>query len=486
MSLHAVMKGVVMAALVCCASFAEATWRFYWNTTTWVAYVTDETWTIQLYGEEVKDFEGTTVGKMKLREIIAGPTGGGDLDMSTLSSDIAANQPGNAEFIPRGVYCTFRDACQAYGVTSLRFSEDVYSIDAQNQSATQVTTLTNVVLGAKTYYIGGQAFANCPNLTSVTGMDGVKDIQWYAFAGSSGLRTIDPYLPTGLVAVAETAFSGCTSLSGDLHLSSPFYTYVKGQFGNPKSVDFNDAITNISLSELSSVTNVGPFPAALQQINGCFGGHAGGSVSFDFSSCTNLTEVPNYFAWGSRVYELKLPPRIRRIGMSAFSGCGLLTNVSYVAQKRFRDEMLAASGEIAEGAFAGAYMNRNFEIPWGGAETTIAANAFRGCRELRTIRFAGPPPASYPVDLFTSYGDVGGAVDYRLHILGSKRHAAAWRAFATRAATDAEKAHPDCPEKRLYGIFDSSLDGTSFHNLAWVVGEMGCWDEPQGLSVLIR
>lgn len=483
MSLNAVMKGAVMAVLVGCSSLAEATWEWHWSEARGTWY-TDGTWEISQTGSigDITGADGTVFGKCAFYQIVAGPDDG-DLDMSTMTEDlIACSAPDWA--MPVGMYGSFSMSCISKRVRSIKFPSGIKVVNGWNWDAQ--TTLTNVVFGAGIHTIGAGFFNGQTALVSVSGLENVKYIQDNAFNNCTQLRSVEPYLPTGVVSIAESAFGGCSLLTGDLHLSSPFYTNVKGRFGNPMSIDFNDVITNISLSGLSSVTNVGPFPAALQKINGCFGGQTGGPVKFDFSSCTNLTEIPDYFAWGSRVLELKLPPRIRRIGVSTFSNCGLLTNVSYVAQKRFRDEMLAASGEIAEGAFAGAYMNRNFEIPWGGAETTIATNAFRGCRELRTIRFAGPPPVSYPADLFTSYGDVGGAVDYRLHILGSKRHAAAWRAFATRAATDAEKARPDCPEKRLYGIFDSSLDGTSFHNLAWVVGEMGCWDEPQGLSVLIR
>ena len=60
-------------------------------------------------------------------------------------------------------------------------------------------------------HIGGNTFANCVGLTSLTLPSGVTLIGYSAFEGCSGLTSLD--IPSGVTSIGRSAFSGCSGLT---------------------------------------------------------------------------------------------------------------------------------------------------------------------------------------------------------------------------------------------------------------------------------
>lgn len=200
--------------------------------------------------------------------------------------------------------------------------------------------------------------------------------------------------------------------------------------------------------------------------------------------------LPDSFAGGSlQLRSVTLPPRIRTISGSAFSGCGKLTNVFYAVDLRFRDEMLAASGAVGGNAFLNCTSLKSVEFPWGGDGTTIGGKCFAGAYTLNRLKFHGRAPKSIAQSAFDWVSGTSGATEYLLRIYGSSRQdRAGWLAFRTREPSAAEKTYGSYPGPKTFGVYEydyTDSTGTSKHR-QWLVWEKGCWDLPQGLAITVR
>ena len=71
--------------------------------------------------------------------------------------------------------------------------------------------LTSVRLPEGLKTIGMHAFLNCSGLTSLSFPEGLKAIGGYAFSGCSGLTSLS--FPKGLKIIGESAFSNCSGLT---------------------------------------------------------------------------------------------------------------------------------------------------------------------------------------------------------------------------------------------------------------------------------
>lgn len=467
-----------------------------WTATSDPYVVTDGTWTLQLGwqsgSQKYTDGDGNAVGDYYLKSITAGPEGGGDLDMSDLTLGTA----------PTAVYEAFiPTSCEKFKVTSIKFNPKLKVLNSWCGSwfsGNVPTLLTNVVFGAQMHTIGSHAFANCPNLVSVSGLDNVKYIQQRAFVDCPKLKTIEPYLPATLKSIASDAFTRDNALTGDLVYRSEEYRNVTVLPGRPKTVVFNDAITNLNINfAYAGLESVGSFPASLQTVGACFQdwndprlGDQNLHLAADFSACTNLTVLPNGFAGGSlQLRSVTLPPRIRSIDTMAFYDCGKLTNVFYAVDLRFRDEMLAASGTVGVSAFQNCTSLRSVEFPWGGDSTTVGENCFAGVYTLNRLKFHGRAPKSIAQSAFAWVNGTSGALQWGLRIYGSSRQdRAGWLAFRTREPSAAEKTYGSYPGPKTFGVYEydyTDSTGTSKRN-QWLVWEKGCWDLPQGLVISVR
>ena len=137
-------------------------------------------------------------------------------------------------------------------------------------------------------HIGGNTFANCVGLTSLTLPSGVTLIGYSAFEGCSGLTSLD--IPSGVTSIGRSAFSGCSGLT---------------------SLDIPSGVTEIGESTFSGCSGLTglDIPSGVTEI--------GGSA---FEGCSGLT-------------SLDIPSGVTEIGRSAFSGCSGLTSIYVYAGK---------------------------------------------------------------------------------------------------------------------------------------------------------
>lgn len=468
----------------------------------WTLVLSDGTWTVRCYHlpaadyDNLRDFDGNQLESPQVfHSITQAPEGGGELDMSTMYEDLV--EAGHPTWKPGAMYGNFYSFLQSKKVTSFKLPSCMKVISgwsASGATGAYNSFTTNVVCQSGLDVIGAGFFSYMTNLVSVTGIDTVREIKETAFRDCFKLTTVSPLLPTGVVSVAENAFWNCSNLKGELRFQSPVMQDVRVNFntgsnGKTKlsSIYYGEGVTNVNHTWMNctTITNIAPYPSTLKSIGGCFY-QCNSPVKLDFSACTNLTEIPGDFANYSKLTEVILPPRIRSIGKSAFLNSAI-TNVGYVADKRFRDEMLETSGTVGDNAFRLCVSLREVEFPWGGSETTLGSGLVAGCWQLKRLKFDGRAPKSWPQNLFDGVpGQVGVTASYCVQICCSRqRDREGWRAFATRTTlTDEERARANYPGKGTFGVYDSFPDGD--HRYQWMVWTPGCWDEPQGLMLLLR
>lgn len=179
----------------------------------------------------------------------------------------------------------------------------------------------DVVLPASVFYdnvpytvvcIGGNAFNNCSNLTSLFLPNSLTTIGDNAFFRCSGLVILT--LPNSLTTIGEYAFYGCNGLTS-LSLPNSLITIGDGAFC------FCSNLTSLSL------------PNSLKTIG-----------EYAFYECRGLT-------------SLTLPVSVTNIGSYAFSGCNCLTSVVSEIQTPFT---------IAESVFSyNTYNEARLTVPIG-------------------------------------------------------------------------------------------------------------------------
>ncbi len=184
--------------------------------------------------------------------------------------------------------------------------------------------------------IGNSAFAGCTGLTGeLTIPNSVTTIGNSTFAGCTGL-TGELTIPNSVTTIGNAAFAGCTGLTGELII--------------PNSVI---AIGGSAFAGCTGLTGALTIPNSVTAI--------GGSA---FAACTGLE-------------ELVIPNSLTTIGVSTFAGCtglnGTLTIPNSVTT-------------IGEGAFSGCIGIEEITIP--NSVTQIYAGAFYGCDNLSKVNIS--------------------------------------------------------------------------------------------------
>ncbi len=203
--------------------------------------------------------------------------------------------------------------------------------------------LTSIEIPKSVVVMGGAAFRECPNLstvifnaenctvthtvegerilppfnnpaiTNVQFGDDVERIPNYLFWGCTGLQTIE--LDDNISEIGESSFYGCTSLTSVVIPES--ITIIKGgAFGgcsNLNEVYFN-AVNCINMTSLENDKLLSAFePKAITQI------HFGNSVK-------NIPD--NAFAECIALGDINLPKSLQHIGYKAFYGCTSLKSIT--------------------------------------------------------------------------------------------------------------------------------------------------------------
>lgn len=171
-----------------------------------------------------------------------------------------------------------------------------------------------------------------------------------AFSGATGISSVDFSKNTTLTQIADGAFSGCTSLAGDIDLTNATKLITIGNASTPTtgSSFANTAITNVYL----------PSTAGLRII-----------AAMTFSGCTNLVTVGPKGTTGFKATE-----SISGIYNQAFAGTKIASaDISAVS----------STTPLQAGAFSG--MTALTSVSLGTTITTIPASCFMNCSALTSL-----------------------------------------------------------------------------------------------------
>lgn len=155
------------------------------------------------------------------------------------------------------------------------------------------TLLEEVVLPANTTEIVQQMFANCINLTNVSGIDNITKIQSSAFMYCGKLSSIS--LPASLIAIEDNAFRDCVEL---------------------KTITFSEGLQTIGSDAFRGCEKIGGtliLPESIKTLG-----------SYCFSGCTNLRKI-----------EFSGDTNIQSIGKGVLEGSGV-TSVSIKDGVKFK------------------------------------------------------------------------------------------------------------------------------------------------------
>ena len=244
----------------------------------------------------------------------------------------------------------------------------------------------------KVVSIGGSAFYECYDLTSITIPNTVTSIQDRAFQYCSGLTSIT--IPNKVESIGLFAFYGCTGLTS-VTLKSNFIvsnSKMRNVFGNQvkKYIIGNDvkkigAEAFLNCSELTSIT----IPNSVTSIG-----------SSALRGCTGLTSItiPNSvtsigesaFAYCSGLTSVTIPNSVTSIDGSTFEGCTGLTSIT----------IPNSVTDIGSYAFSGCSGLTSITIP--SSVTNIGQSAFTSCSGLTSVTVLNPTPVSISDNVFSN------------------------------------------------------------------------------------
>lgn len=278
---------------------------------------------------------------------------------------------------------------------SITLSDTLKSIGAT--AFKDCSGLKSLVIPAALESIGDNAFINCSGLAAITVAEGnakyhsnnnclietesktlvlgcknstipddgsVVSIGKGAFAGCSGLTQI--LLPNNITGIGVSAFDGCTGLT-EIAIPSSVTVIEKSSFNGCS------ALVNVALP--NTLTGIGESA---------------------FAGCAKLAEVtiPNTvtsigvsaFASCSALTTITVPTSVTSIGKSAFEGCTGLTEMTlpFVGDGGTKNTNF---GYIfnATAANQGSKLSKNLKTVVITGGTTIAEEAFKGCKYITTI-----------------------------------------------------------------------------------------------------
>ena len=186
--------------------------------------------------------------------------------------------------------------------------------------------------------IGGSAFSECTDLTSISIPTSVMSIDFFAFNGCTGLTSI--MIPNSVTSIGESAFSGCSGL-----------TSIVVEDGNTRYDSRNNcnAIIDKTNKKLIAGCKNTTIPNNITSIG-----------SGAFYNCTGLTSIT-------------IPNNVTSVDNNAFDGCTNLTSVTISNNVQ----------SINYRTFANCTSLPSITIPY--KVVTISRSAFEGCSGLASV-----------------------------------------------------------------------------------------------------
>ena len=251
-----------------------------------------------------------------------------------------------------------------YSVTSIggsAFSEctDLTSIEIPN-SVTSIgfnaffkcTNLASIVIPNSLTKIEMSAFEDCKSLTSIILPNSVIYIDAYAFSGCSGLTSF--VIPNNVTWIGEGTFMGCTSLTSIeiLNHVTTIGDYAFCGCTSLTSIEIPNSVTSIGFDAFSRTEWYNSQPDGLVYA---------GNVAYDYKGT-----MPN----GTTI---QLKEGALGIAMKAFEDCTGLISIT----------IPNSVTTIGYDAFAGCTNLTSIEIP--NTVTSIGSQVFRGCSSLTSV-----------------------------------------------------------------------------------------------------
>ena len=214
--------------------------------------------------------------------------------------------------------------------------------------------------------IGGEAFKDCYNITSITIPNGITTISSQSFYNCSSLESIN--IPASVVTIQNLAVSNCTSLAnitvddnnanyksidGNLYTKDgkTLVNYAIGKtdasFTIPDGVEklgiesfaHSNHLTSVTMSNSVTEIGVSAFYNCQMLKNITFSENVTNIGTLAFYICTSLTNVvlPNNLTtidmWAfmgcSNLSSINIPSNTTSIGEAAFQGCHILSYVVF-------------------------------------------------------------------------------------------------------------------------------------------------------------
>ena len=234
--------------------------------------------------------------------------------------------------IPAGVTNIGSGAFEFAGLTNIPTKADGSAcVEWINPLVFRGCRFTNLVIPSNVTVIGGEAFADCPDLTNVV-------------------------IPNGFTGRLIGTFRGCTNL-------------VSVTFGSPSEIG-DSCFAGTRLTDLvipNTVTNIGSsaFRVCRYLTNITIPGSVTNIGDYAFSFCENLKSI-------------NIPTSVKSVGTGAFANCLYLTNVA----------MAGGVTNVGWGSFSNCVRLRDISLP--SSVQTVRSLAFSGCVSLTNLTIPNP------------------------------------------------------------------------------------------------
>ena len=245
-----------------------------------------------------------------------------------------------------------------------------------------------VVIESGVTAIGDRAFSGCSSLSSITIPESVTAIGDWAFSGCSSLTSIN--IPEGVTTIGKYAFDGCSSLTG---ITIPESVTAIGDF----AFSGCDSLKDVFITDLDAWCRIDFENGSANPMWYAKNIWLDGQKIVSVTVPEGVTEVKAYTFCGFKdLIQVTIPEGVTSIGEYAFSGCSSLTSINipegvttigrsafYYCRSLSSITIPESVTAIGEDAFSGCTGLTSINIPEG--VTSIGEYAFSGCSSLTSI-----------------------------------------------------------------------------------------------------